>query len=67
MWKTIEAILTEKKMTKYALAKKAGLNQNSLIDLKSGKKKDMKFSSVVKIVDALDMSLDEFRKRMEQT
>lgn len=67
MWKTIEAILAEKKMTKYALAKKAGLNQNSLIDLKSGKKKDMKFSSVVKIVDALDMSLDEFRKRMEQT
>lgn len=49
-------------MTKYKLAKKAGLNQNSLIDLKKGRKKSLKFDDVVKIADALDVSLDEFRK-----
>ncbi len=27
MWKKIEILLAEKKMTKYELAKKAGLNQ----------------------------------------
>ena len=65
MWKKIEILLAEKKMTKYELAKKAGLNQNSLIDLKKGRKKSLKFDDIVKIADVLDVSLDEFRK--EQT
>ena len=38
MWKKIEILLAERKMTKYELAKKAGLNQNSLIDLKKDEK-----------------------------
>lgn len=62
MWKKIEILLAEKKMTKYELAKKAGLNQNSLIDLKKGRKKSLKFDDVVKIADVLEVSLDEFRK-----
>lgn len=62
MWKKIEVLLAEKKMTKYELAKKAGLNQNSLIDLKKGRKKSLKFDDIVKIADVLDVSLDEFRK-----
>lgn len=61
MWKKIEVLLAEKKMTKYELAKKAGLNQNSLIDLKKGRKKSLKFDDVVKIADVLEVSLDEFR------
>lgn len=65
MWKKIEELLAKKKMTKYELAKKAGLNQNSLIDLKQGRKKSLKFDDVVKIADVLDVSLDEFRKRWE--
>lgn len=62
MWEKIEVLLAEKKMTKYELAKKAGLNQNSLIDLKKGRKKSLKFDDVVKIADVLDVSLDKFRK-----
>ena len=65
MWKKIEVLLAEKKMTKYELAKKAGLNQNSLIDLKKGRKKSLKFDDVVKIADVLEVSLDEFRKGWE--
>ena len=61
MWEKIAALLAERNMTKYELAKKAGLNQNSLIDLKKGRKKSLKFDDVVKIADALDVSLDEFR------
>ena len=65
MWKKIEILLAERKMTKYELAKKAGLNQNSLIDLKKGRKKSLKFDDVVKIADVLEVSLDEFRKGWE--
>lgn len=61
MWSKIEVLLAQKKMTKYELAKRAGLNQNSLIDLKKGRKKSLKFADMVKIADALDVSLDEFR------
>ena len=49
-------------MTKNKLATLAGINKNSLIDLKMGRKKSLKFEDVVKIADALDISLDEFRK-----
>lgn len=61
MWEKIERFLSKKNMTMYQLSKKSGLNQNSLIDLKSGRKKSLKFDDVVKIADALDISLDEFR------
>ncbi|HEQ9661406.1 TPA: helix-turn-helix transcriptional regulator [Streptococcus pyogenes] len=61
MWGKIEALLIEKKMTKYELSQKVGLNQNCLIDLKKGRKKSLKFDDVVKIADVLGVSLDEFR------
>lgn len=62
LWKTIERLLQEKQMNKNRLARLAGLNKNSLIDLKKGRKKSLKFEDVVKIADALGVSLDEFRK-----
>lgn len=49
-------------MTKNKLATLSGINKNSLIDLKAGRKKSLKFDDVVKIADALGVSLDEFRK-----
>ena len=62
LWEKIEKLLKEKSMTENKLAKLAGINKNSLIDLKMGRKKSLKFEDVVKIADALDISLDEFRK-----
>ncbi|MGT2833380.1 hypothetical protein Javan249_0009 [Streptococcus phage Javan249] len=61
MWEKIEQCLIEKNMTMYRLSKEVGLNQNSLLDLRSGRKKSLKFDDVVKIADALDISLDYFR------
>ena len=61
MWEIIERLLEERGLNKYQLARQAGLHQNSLIDLKMGRKKSLKFEDVVKIADALDVSLDEFR------
>ena len=62
MWETIERLLKERGMNKNKLATLAGINKNSLIDLKMGRKKSLKFEDVVKIADALDISLEEFRK-----
>lgn len=62
MWGKIEELANRKGLTIYALAKKAGINYQMLAELKSGRKKDMMFSNVVKIADALEVSLDEFRK-----
>ncbi|MGO0107134.1 helix-turn-helix domain-containing protein [Streptococcus suis] len=61
MWEKIEEIANIRGMTIYALAKNAGLNYSMLAELKSGKKKDMMFSNVVKIADALGVSTEEFR------
>lgn len=61
MWEKIERLLKERGLNKNQLARLAGLQQNSLIDLKMGRKKSLKFDDVVKIADALDVSLDEFR------
>lgn len=61
MWQKIERLLKEKGLNKNQLARMAGLQQNSLIDLKAGRKKSLKFEDVCKIADALEVSLDEFR------
>lgn len=62
MWKVIEKELKKQNMRVSDLAKKAGVNYPMLAELKSGKKKDLKFSNIAKIADALGVSLDEFRK-----
>ncbi|HFI0645784.1 TPA: helix-turn-helix domain-containing protein [Streptococcus suis] len=66
MWEKIEELANIQGLTIYALAKKAGLNYSMLAELKSGKKKDMMFSNVVKIADALDVSTEEFRSSEER-
>lgn len=63
MWEKIEELANIRGLTIYALAKKAGVNYTMLAELKSGRKKDMMFGNVVKIADALGVSLDEFRKQ----
>ncbi|HEM2802891.1 TPA: helix-turn-helix transcriptional regulator [Streptococcus suis] len=65
MWEKIEELANIRGMTIYALAKKAGINYTMLAELKSGEKKGMMFSNVVKIADALDVSTEEFRSSGE--
>lgn len=62
MWKKLNHILIEKGMTKKELAEKAGISKNTIQNIRNSK---ISFRNMVKIADALDVSLDEFRK--EQT
>lgn len=55
--------LDEKGKTAYWLAKEAGLGFGALYPILSGKRTEPTFSTMEKIADALDVSLDEFRSK----
>ncbi|HEM3628868.1 TPA: helix-turn-helix transcriptional regulator [Streptococcus suis] len=59
MWKKLNHILVEKGMTKKELAKKANISPNTIQNIRNER---ISFWNMVKIADALDVSLDEFRK-----
>lgn len=59
--KNINDLLIKNNMTSYELAKKTGLTTNTIYQLAKGTSKDVKLSTLIKIADALDISLDEFR------
>ena len=59
----IQKKLDERGKTVYWLAKEAGLGFGALYPLLSGKRTEPTFSTMEKIADALDVSLDEFRSK----
>ena len=59
MKKTLSKLLIDRGMTVTELAEKTGISYNTLMNIG---KRDLSFSRMVKIADALDVSLDEFRK-----
>ena len=54
-------MLDDKQMTTYQLSKLTGISEQSFSKLRNGLSKELSFGSMVKIADALDISLDEFR------
>ncbi len=56
----ISKLLIEKKMSKYKLEKESGLTHSALRYIFNEVNKDVKFSTIVKICNALDISLTEF-------
>lgn len=62
LWSNIEKILKNKELTAKELAIKAKISPNTLYELKSGRNKDLQFKTICKLADALEISLDEFRK-----
>lgn len=62
MKKTLSKLLIDRGMTVTELAEKTGISYNTLMNIG---KRDLSFSRMVKIADALDVSLDKFRKEQE--
>lgn len=62
LWDGINKHLIKNDLTIYELTKKADIAQNTLYELKSGRVNDLRFRTVCKIADALNISLDEIRK-----
>lgn len=53
-------LLIEKKMSKYKLEQRSGLSHSALRYIFNEINEDIKFSTIVKIVSALDITLEEF-------
>lgn len=65
LWYKVQKLLVEKDMSINQLSLKMGLSKNNrtMYQLKAGKIKKPSFDLMCKIADALDVSLDYFRKR----
>lgn len=65
LWERIEKLLEERKMTRYALAKKTHVSYSVIHALGSGKIKKPSFELVCKIADALEVDINELRGAFE--
>ena len=61
MWNEIQKALDKKNISIYKLAKITGIRDSTLHNYKRGS--EPSFKNMCKIADALDVSLDYFRKR----
>ena len=61
LWKLIKNQMDKQHVSAYRLAKMTGLSHNTLQNYKNGH--EPSFSNVVRIADALGVSLDEFREK----
>jgi transcriptional regulator with XRE-family HTH domain len=62
MWDIIEKLLIEKNLNQEQLAKRMQVHSGTVSDLKKGRIKKPSFELMCKIADALEVSLDVFRK-----
>ena len=61
MWDKIKKELDKQGITEYRLAKMTGISPQQLHQIKKRNTKNPKWLTVVKIVEALGVSLDEFK------
>lgn len=59
MWTKLETLMQQQEMSIYALSKKSGVAWSTIKTIKEGRQPA--FDKMVKIADALDVSLDYFR------
>lgn len=62
LWNRIQAQLNKRELSIYRLSKMTGIPMNTLYSYKN-LGKEPPFKNMVKIADALDVSLDVFRER----
>lgn len=65
MWDKIEREMKKQRLTQYRLSKMTGVSPSVLTDLKNGRNKKPSFELMEKIADALNVSMDVFRKDEE--
>lgn len=65
LWYQIENIMKKNGYNQTKLAKKMGVSQSVLAELKRGNIKKPSFELICKIADALEVSLDEFRNQLD--
>lgn len=62
LWDFVEFEMKKKGYSQYQLAKKMGVSSSVITELKKGNIKKPSFELMCKIADALEVSLDVFKK-----
>lgn len=62
MWKKYKQLLKERGMSQRELARRTGIHPNTLSNIKQGR---ISFANMIKVADALEISLDEFREEKQ--
>lgn len=62
MENNLNVLLAKKRMTIKQLSQITGLSKNSLYAIRAENKKDLKFSTVEKLCNALECSVDELMR-----
>lgn len=62
VWEKIQFHLDKQNKTAYWLAKETGISETMIYSLQKGKSKDIGFAKMIRIADALEVSLEEFRE-----
>lgn len=66
LWEKVALELKKRNMTIYQLTKKTGVSMSVMYEFKRGNIKKPSFELMEKIADALDVSMDVFRKDDEE-
>lgn len=61
LWNSLKQELDERGMTIYRLAELTGIPRTQIYALKKGRQKTFSWDYMIRIADALDVSLDVFR------
>lgn len=62
MWDKIKQQLDKQNKSVYWLAKETGISESMLYALRNGVAKNISFNKVVKVADALNVDINEFRE-----
>ena len=61
MWEKIEFYLKRQRMSQYELAKRVGIRDGQITDMKKGRSKNPSFKLICKIADVLNVSTEDLR------
>ena len=62
MWDKIEKLLAKQHLSIYELAKRTGVHENTIRNIKTGKSQNPSFQTINRIANVLNVSLDYFRE-----
>ncbi|NWK11752.1 helix-turn-helix domain-containing protein [Clostridium cadaveris] len=63
---TLDELITEKKFSRYKVAKKAGIGQSSLSQIINGQRLNPRMETLISIANALGVSIDQVCKCIKE-
>lgn len=67
IWKVVQKQLDKKGWSVYRLSKESGVHDNTIRSIQDGTSTNPGIKTMIKIVNALNISLDEFREDKDES